>query len=400
MSSQWPTVRLAEVLTQVRRSEAVDASKLYRLVGARWYAQGLFLREEKSGQELRAECVYRVQRGDFVYNRLFAWKGSFAIVGKELDGCYGSNEFPCFLVDHQRLDPAFLCSYFRRERTWSEALGLSSGATPTSRNRLKEALFLRMQIPLPPLPEQRRVVARIQELWARIENARTLRREALEEASVLSSSHLGACFARLAGAFPVHPLGELTSHILDGPHKTPRYVSEGVSRIPFVTVKNMVTGRLSFTDLNFISPEDHKEFTRRCKPERGDVLYSKDGATRGRPCLVDTDREFSFFVSVALIKPLRDRLDSRYLVHLLNSNWIRDRMSDRSRGDMIPHIVLREIRAFPVPLPSLSQQRRVVTELDTLHSEVNALKQLQAETGAELEALTPAILDRAFEGEL
>jgi len=158
--------------------------------------------------------------------------------------------------------------------------------------------------------------------------------------------------------------------------------------------------RISFTDLNYISEDDHRIFTKRCKAEYGDVLYSKDGATRGRPCFVDTDREFSYFVSVALIKPLRDRLDSHYLVHLLNSNWIKDRMADKSRGDMIPHIVLREIRAFPIPVPPLTEQRRIVADLDKLQTKVGSLKALQTETDVELGALMPSILDKAFRGEL
>ena len=169
------------------------------------------------------------------------------------------------------------------------------------------------------------------------------------------SSHLGTAFAALAKKFSVYPLGELTSHIVDGPHQTPQYLPEGVPGVPFVTVKNMVTGTLSFTGCNYISEEDHRSFTKRCQAEHGDVLYSKDGATRGRPCLVPTGREFSYFVSVALIKPLRDRLDGPYLVHLLGSNWITDRMIGKSRGDMIPHIVLREIHAYPVPLPPRSR---------------------------------------------
>jgi type I restriction enzyme S subunit len=139
----------------------------------------------------------------------------------------------------------------------------------------------------------------------------------------------------------------------------------------------MVTGKLTFDSLNYISEEGHRQFTARCKAEHGDVLYSKDGATRGRPCFVDTNKEFSFFVSVALIKPLRDRLDGRYLVHLLNSNWIKDLVVDKSRGDMIPHIVLREIRALPVPLPPLCDQHRIVNELDAFQSRVAELKMLQ-----------------------
>jgi type I restriction enzyme S subunit len=131
-----------------------------------------------------------------------------------------------------------------------------------------------------------------------------------------------------------------------------------------------------------------------------EVIISRDRATRGRPCFVDTDREFGYFVSVALIKPFRYRLYGQYLVYFLNSNWIKDRMADKSRGYMIPHIVLREIRAFPVPTPPLAEQRRIVNELNALQAKMVALKNLQAETAAELGALLPAVLDRAFNGGL
>ncbi len=73
-------------------------------------------------------------------------------------------------------------------------------------------------------------------------------------------------------------------------------------------------------------------------------------------------------------------------------------MLRKSRGDMIPHIVLREIRAFPVPVPPLPEQRRIVLELDALHAEVDTLKRLQMETAAELDALMPSVLARAFAG--
>ena len=89
------------------------------------------------GADIAANRVYSVKPGDFVYNRLFAWKGSFAVAGAEIDGAYVSNEFPCFTTTATRLNPYFLFWYFRREHAWTEVLGLSTGATPTSRNRLK-----------------------------------------------------------------------------------------------------------------------------------------------------------------------------------------------------------------------------------------------------------------------
>jgi type I restriction enzyme S subunit len=75
------------------------------------------------------------------------------------------------------LDAHFLLWFFRRGDAWAKVPGLSTGATPTSRNRLKESAFLALDIPLPPLAEQRRVVARIEELAAQIHEARTLREQ-------------------------------------------------------------------------------------------------------------------------------------------------------------------------------------------------------------------------------
>jgi len=109
----WPRARLGEVLRQVERAEVIDASRTYRLLGVRWYGQGLFVREEKIGAAIAASRVYSIKPGDFVYNRLFAWKGSFAVAGRESSGAHVSNEFPCFATDATRLDPYFLLWFFR-----------------------------------------------------------------------------------------------------------------------------------------------------------------------------------------------------------------------------------------------------------------------------------------------
>lgn len=188
MSTPWPPVPLSELLTPVSRPERVDPMKSYRLLGARWYAEGLFVKDARLGSEIQASTLYRVEAGDFVYNRLFAWKGSFAIATDAEHGCHVSNEFPCFSIRSDRLDSRYLWRYFSRASVWDEALGLSTGGTPTSRNRLKEQRLLAMAIPLPPLHEQRRIVARIEEVAGKIEEARRLRQISLDEQTALISS--------------------------------------------------------------------------------------------------------------------------------------------------------------------------------------------------------------------
>src|SRR3984893_3148698 len=102
MSNNWPQVKLGEVLTPVSRPVVVDPTTMYSILGAHWYAKGLYTKDILPGSQIQAKHLYRVEEGDFVYNRLFGWKGSFAIASNENQDCYVSNEFPCFVVKSER----------------------------------------------------------------------------------------------------------------------------------------------------------------------------------------------------------------------------------------------------------------------------------------------------------
>ena len=213
MSNAWHLVPLGKILTPVSRPEQVDPEKTYRILGAHWYAEGLYVKGTLPGSQIRADKVFRVETGDFVYNRLFAWKGSFAIATEGETGCHVSNEFPCFTISEDRADAKFLWRYFSRTSAWEEALGLSIGGTPTSRNRLKEEKFLAMKIPLPSLPEQRRIVARIEELAATINEARRLRKDATAEVKALGTFSLSSILREYG---PNRPLSHLCFQITEG----------------------------------------------------------------------------------------------------------------------------------------------------------------------------------------
>lgn len=153
-------------------------------------------------------------------------------------------------------------------------------------------------------------------------------------------------------------LREVCSVITDGVHKTPNYVEKGV---PFVTVKNLTRSPgISFEDLNYVSEADHEEFIKRAHPQRGDVLLSKDGATLGVPRVVETDHPFSIFVSVALLKPDRSRLDPHYLCYALEAPVLGGRLVRNQTGSAIRHIHLIDLRSARMPLPPLNDQRRLV----------------------------------------
>ena len=184
----------------------------------------------------------------------------------------------------------------------------------------------------------------------------------------------------------------LSIKVADGVHKKPNYLPTG---IPFVTVRNLTAGTgVSFDNLNYVSAADHAEFCKRTNPERGDILISKDG-TLGVIRLVDTDRSFSIFVSVALVKPVTKEL-SRYLVTAFESPVVQRQMVPKGSG--LQHIHLEDLRADCIPLPPSPEQQRIVAEVDR---RLSLVRGVESEVNANLkraERLRQCVLKTAFDG--
>ena len=248
-----------------------------------------------------------------------------------------------------------------------------------------------LEIPLPPLGEQRRIA----EVLDRAEALRAKRRATLAQLDSLTQS----LFLDLFGPNGKHhlscstaSLGSLCRSINDGVHKTPTYIESGV---PFVTVKNIVTGALELTGAKFISEDDHRAFTKRTKPERGDVLVSKDG-TIGVPCPITTDEEFSIFVSVALIKPKQELIDQSFLVVQFQSDWVQRQIRAESKGIAIRHLHLEDFKRLVFVVPPIGLQHEFARRVGA----VKKLKTTQGASLAELDALFATLQHRAFRGEL
>jgi len=157
MREGWKTLRLGSVTRRVIEPVAVQDDRLYANLGVKWYAAGTFLREPRAGSEIKAKTLFRVRPGQFVYNRLFATEGSFALIRPEDAEAVASNEFPVFEVDSSELAPEYLYLHFQQPSVWEEVNRQCTGTTK-SRLRWKEELFGASPLAIPPLSEQRRIV--------------------------------------------------------------------------------------------------------------------------------------------------------------------------------------------------------------------------------------------------
>ena len=127
--------------------------------------------------------------------------------------------------------------------------------------------------------------------------------------------------------------------LTDGTHSTPKYTTNG---IPFISVKDLSSGKISFDNTKFISQAEHLELSKRCHPCKGDILITKVGTT-GIPVLVDTDKEFSLFVSVALLKFNYALINTEYLLYLLKSSLVQLQAAENTRGVGNKNWVLSDI---------------------------------------------------------
>jgi type I restriction enzyme S subunit len=158
----------------------------------------------------------------------------------------------------------------------------------------------------------------------------------------------------------IKKLEEVTTKITDGVHSRPNYTEQGV---PFISVKDITTGELKFDDCKFISEEDHKKYKKRCNPDMGDILYTKVGATYGRPALVNVKSEFSLYVSVCLIKPQRDLIFPEFLKEALATPALKSQADRSIKGIGVPDLHLNMIKDFIVPVPPIYKQKEFLERI-------------------------------------
>nr|WP_246782115.1 restriction endonuclease subunit S [Wohlfahrtiimonas chitiniclastica] len=191
-------------------------------------------------------------------------------------------------------------------------------------------------------------------------------------------------------------LDSLTSHIVDGTHHTPKYVKNG---IPFISVKDVRNGDIDFSDTKFIEEKEHLKLSKRCRAEKGDLLITKSG-TIGRTAIVNTTREFSLFVSVALLKPASNSVNMKF-INIALQKWVNEiDISSRIVGSAIKNLHLRDMRVLSIPFAPLNEQTEIVRRVEELFSFADSIEQEVNSALDRVKNLSQSILIKAFQGDL
>ena len=332
--------------------------------------------EAKGNRASTTDGYWKVQKGDLIVNKLLAWMGAIGV--SEYDGVTS----PAYDILRKKrpLDSNFYDFLFRCGICFTEFRKHSRGIMDM-RLRLYFDALGQLPMPWPPVHEQEQIVkflfaqtGKIDELVAEQQRLIELlkeKRQAVISHAVTKGLNPDAPMKpsgiEWLGDVPEHwemkRLGWICSDINDINHEMPAAVENGVL---FLSAKDLLDdGTLNFEiNVKMISEDDYERLSRKVRPKRGDIIYSRIGAALGKARLVETDTKFNVSYSCCVVRVINEIACRQFIRVLLDGEMILTEARMRTNGIGVPDLGLGEIARFPIPLPPIAEQRAIVAFLE------------------------------------
>jgi type I restriction enzyme S subunit len=331
---------------------------------------------------------HKLKVDDIVFARTGATTGKSFLITKCEDSIAASYLIRVRLNSEEIL-PEFLYMFFQSAEYWELVSAGTSGSAQGGFNASKLAGLI---IPLPPIPEQKRIVAILDQAFADIEQARAKTEQNLKNARELFESYLHQVFSQRGEGWVVSKLVDI-AEVIDSLHKTPKYSEEG---FPMVRVTDVRSGSLDLSNTRKVDEDTYEEFSKRYKAKIGDIVFSRVGSY-GRSSIVTTDELFCLGQNTVFLAP---SIDGYYFYYFLNSPNAKDQIDKLVSGSTQPTVSLKSIKAIEIPVPPVDVQASIVKELDAMHLKTSSVEAIYRSKLEKLDELKKSILQKAFSGEL
>lgn len=252
-----------------------------------------------------------------------------------------------------------------------------------------------IEMNVPPLDEQSRIVARIEELFSELDKAVNTLKTTKEQLEVYRQTILVDAF-RAATNSTYLKVGCVCAKIVDCPHSTPKWEKSGKLCL---RTTNFKRGYLDLQSPNYVSEETFHDRNRRIIPQPGDVLYSREGSVLGIACTIPSNVYPCLGQRMMLLRS-GEKLNNRYLMHYLNSPMVTNHVIATKGGTGSPHINVGDIKEFKIPIPSLEEQSNIVRQIEEQLSSCDNVEKTVDAILAQADAMRQSILKQAFEGKL
>ena len=337
---------------------------------------------------------YRLTSGDIVFARTGATTGKSFLVTEPPEAVFASYLIRLRLVD-KKLLPEFVSLFLQTSGYWKS---IKDGSTGSAQGGFNATKLGALSIPIPPLPEQQRIVGILDEAFDGIATAKANAEKNLQNARALFESHLQAVFTQRGKGWAETTLRDVCQFENGDRGKNypnrEEYVESG---IPWINTGHIQPdGTLSQSEMNFISQEKYASL-RSGKIQPGDLVYCLRGATLGKTALVDPFTVGAVASSLVIIRP-GNSLDRRYLYYFLTSPLGQGLIKLYDNGAAQPNLGAKSVAKYKISLPSLAEQRAIVSRLTDLDEETQRLESIYRQKLAALDALKKSLLDQAFTG--
>jgi restriction endonuclease S subunit len=361
------------------------------------------------------ECIEKVSYGNKIQRSDYLTKGNFPVVSQEssLINGYWNQETDVVWVnkpvivfgDHTRvlkyIDFNFVLGadgtkiIKPKEFIDSKFFYYFLQANPIeTKGYARHYRFLKeLSLYVPPLATQKAIVAKLDAIFAELDKATAAAEANAKNAEALFQSYLTQVFNRNDENSISTFLGDYYD-VRDGTHDSPKFFDKGY---PLITSKNLRSGVIDFSNVQYISEEDYLSISQRSGVKKGDVLMAMIG-TIGNPVIVDTDVKFSI-KNVALFKTSQIQ-SPEYLRYYLSSDFVVKKMEKDAKGATQKFVGLGYLRLFPIKIPKYEQQLNVVNDLEKHERYTQKLLNAYNNKVSECVSLKNSILRQAFSGDL
>jgi len=388
MTNGLQTVPLGEFLTQRKEFFTIDDFSKYKRARVKSHGQGIVLRDEVNGTEIKTKKQQAARTGEFLVAEIDAKVGGFGIVPPELDGAVVSSHYFLFQINENKCSKDWLDWFVRYNSLENQVKAQGS----TNYAAIRPGDVLNFKIPLPSPIEQHRIIAYIEALAKKIQEARHLREVTDEEANVIVSSALFHIFDTSSQhwkSIPMTEAIEINDRQVDP--TLPEY-----STLPHISGENMESKTCRLLPYRTAEVDGVRSSNYLFSPNT--ILYSKIRPYLRKAVYVDFQGVCS--ADVYPIQVNNADLDIRFVMWSLVANPFSEYANTLSGRTRMPKLNRKQLFAFTFKHPPLDEQRRIVAYLNGLQVKVNELRGLQSAGGEELSALMPSVLDKAFKGEL
>jgi type I restriction enzyme, S subunit len=336
-------------------------------------------------------ATFRFSSEHVLYGRLRPYLNK--AIAPEFDGHCSTEIFP--LKPCPQLLREYLLYWLLSDSTMNLINNTCTGAR-MPRADMNEVLDF--NFPIPPLPEQKRIVRILDEAFEGIVTAKANAEKNLQNARAIFESHLQSVFTKRGEGWKRVRIEEACTSIIDCVNKTaPKVV--GPTPFKMIRTANVRNGHLHLESVYYVTEEAYRIWTRRQIPMIGDVILTREAPMGEVGMLLSDDK---VFLGQRLVSYRADlaKLDNRFLLYSFQSDYMQDQIRALASGSTVQHMRVPDSKKLQIYLPSLSTQQAIVGRLDSLREETRRLVAIYQRKLSALDEFKKSLLQRAFTGGL